>query len=423
MDIVISPQPLRGNITAMPSKSHAHRALLCAALADDVSTLQLARLSDDMVVTMNCLRALGADIRWSDGICTVQPIAHHPSVVPTIDCGESGSTARFLLPVVAALGYPAEFVGRGRLPERPLQPLVDRLRDGGATISADHLPLTLTGRFTGNVVDLPGNISSQYISGLLLAAPLCPNGLRIRLTTALESAAYVDITIATMASFGVDVRREEDGFSVPSDACYRAPEQPLAIEGDWSNAAFFLAAGALSEQIEIDGLDLNSPQGDRAIVEILRAFGAIVAEMDDHLLVEAAPLRGMSIDVSDIPDLVPILAVVASAADGPTYFTNAGRLRMKESDRLVTTAALLNHLGGKADIDGDTLIVQGIRPVGGSADAHNDHRIAMSAGILGAALASEPVTIHGAEAVNKSYPDFFSDFTALGGRCHELPLR
>ncbi len=423
MDIVISPQPLSGTITAMPSKSHAHRALICAAFSDDESTIKLARLSDDMIVTMNCLRALGADINWQNGICTVKPIRDTPDDIPTIDCGESGSTLRFLLPVVAALGLQANFTGSGRLPERPLQPLVDRLQDGGATLSNDHLPLTVAGHFTRNTIDLPGNISSQYISGLLLAAPLCPNGLRIRLTTALESAAYVDITIATMASFGVHVTRENDGFSVAAGTCYHAPKKTIAIDGDWSNAAFFLAAGALSERIDMAGLSFDSPQGDRAIAEILRAFGAIVAKVDDHLIVEAAPLTGMSIDVSDIPDLVPILAVVASAAEGHTYFTNAGRLRIKESDRLATTAALINNLGGCATIEGDTLIVHGSQPNGGIADSHNDHRIAMSAAILGATLAKKPVTIRGAEAVNKSFPDFFNDFKVLGGQCHELPLR
>lgn len=423
MDIVISPQSLNGQISAMPSKSHAHRVLICAALADAESKIELARLSDDMIVTMNCLRALGAEINWQQGICTVKPISDAPKDMPVIDCGESGSTLRFLLPIVAALGFPAHFIGSGRLPERPLQPLVDRLRDGGATLSSDHLPLTVNDQFTGNSITLPGNISSQYISGLLLAAPLCPKGLRIHLTAKLESAAYVDITIATMASFGVQVTYEENGFSVAAGARYQAPKDPIRIEGDWSNAAFFLAAGALSGRIDMSGLAFDSPQGDRAIVEILRAFGAIVAKVDDRLIVESAPLSGMSIDVSDIPDLVPILAVVASAAEGCTYFTNAGRLRIKESDRLATTAALINNLGGNAAIEGDDLIVQGYRPNGGIASSHNDHRIAMSAAILGATLAKEKVTIVGAQAVNKSYPDFFNDFKMLGGQCHELPIR
>ena len=428
MSITLQNRPLGGCFDAPPSKSVAHRLMIATVLAggspEDVAIP--GTVSQDIAATAACLEALMA------------------SDTPVLDCGESGSTLRFLLPVAAALGKRATFTGRGRLPERPLGPLMQMLSEHGATSwplpperpkkkpaphplqlilphrtqdveFREHLPLKLAGQLLPGYYLLPGNVSSQFISGMLFAMPLLELPSRLELTTPLESADYVRLTIAALKQFGVDIQANPEltRFDCGGNTRYTRPRTlPLAVEGDWSNAAFFLAAGALGGAgVTARGLNSSSGQGDRAVLDLLERFGAQVAweDANNTVRVRAGALTAIpAIDVRAIPDLVPILAVVAGLAQGTTAFVNAARLRLKESDRLETTAQLLRALGGQAETTPDTLYVTGVNQyAGGTVDSCNDHRIAMAAAIA-ATRADGPVTLRNPAAVAKSWPDFFA---------------
>ena len=388
------PGALKGRIPAIVSKSAAHRALMLASLADAPTMLTPEAHSEDIDATLRCLSVLGAAFETAPGGFLVKPGTRAPG--GEADCRESGSTLRFLIPLAAALGATTRFSGSGRLPERPLGPLVDAIKAHGCAFDAEQLPFMLSGRLTGGLFLLPGDISSQFITGLLMALPLIGGG-RIVLTTPLESAGYVRMTVSAMARFGVPVMEKSDGWEVPG-AVYRSPGT-FQIEGDWSNAAFFLAAG-----VKVTGLDEDSAQPDRAIRAMLTAFDA--------------PDRAL--DMRETPDILPILAAVAAVTLGETRFTGAARLRIKESDRLKSMAAGIRAIGGDAAELQDGLIVRCVKPpAGGDVDAAGDHRIAMAFAVAATRCAG-PVTIHGAEAVRKSYPAFFEDFTRLGGRVDVL---
>lgn len=414
----LSPATLGGNIAAIPSKSAAHRLFIAASLADGPSTWQLPTSSIDIDTTLSCMQALGAGITRDGSTVAITPIAS-ANAHCTIDCQESGSTLRFLLPVSAALGVRADFVGHGRLPERPIADILDVLHTLGAETTSDHLPLTICGPLHGGHVELPGHISSQYLTGLLLAAPLLDEDLDIVLTTPLQSRPYIDLTLAVLRRFGITVEEDGSHFHVAASARYQLPTGPLAIEGDWSNAAFFLAAGALSSSVTMSGLALDSSQGDKAIIELLRGFGAKV-ELAAYgaITVSPAPLHAQTISVKEIPDALPILAVIAAQAEGTTVFTDIERLRLKESDRIATTSALLEAMGVHCDSDAHTMRVTGTHQLHGgcTVDSAGDHRIAMAAAIA-ALNADAPLTLTGANAVRKSYPHFFNDYTSLGGIC------
>lgn len=414
MNVKIQPRKPTGTVRAIPSKSEAHRLLICAALADSSTVLEMDRTSEDIEATARCLRSLGAKIEFGQTSITVIPVEKTEDA-PLLDCGESGSTFRFMLPVASALMDRVSFTGRGRLPNRPISHLMDAMKAHGVEFSSDALPFTTDGKLTSGCYELPGNVSSQYITGLLLAMPLMEGDSEIALTVPLESGSYVDITVETMKAFGVDV---EGQWQVKGGQGYRSPGQ-LKVGGDWSNSAFFLCAGALGNGITVTGLDPNSAQGDRAVVDILRRFGAEVTEDKDSVTVLPNKLRGIDMDVSDIPDLLPVLSVVAACAEGETRFFNAGRLKLKESDRLAATAELLEALGGKAAWDGEVFTVYGGGLIGGEVSGWGDHRIVMSAAIA-AVGCTDTVTIIGAEAVNKSYPAFFEDYNMLGGESYVI---
>lgn len=399
MNVVITPGKLAGRVTVPASKSAAHRLLICAALADRPTTVEIGALNRDIEATADCLAALGAGIEQNGDALAVSPIACPPEAA-RLDCGESGSTLRFLMPVAAALGVDAVFLGHGRLPQRPNAPLVDALRAHGVCVDSDLLPSRLTGQAVGGTWTLPGNVSSQYVTGLLFALPLLDEDSEIILTTRLESAAYVDMTLDALRRFGIAVTPTETGWRVPGGQRYRSPGK-LRVEGDWSAAAFWLAANALGSNIRVDGLTDDSAQGDRAVVHLL----------GQH-----------EIDVSGVPDLMPALAVAAAGKPGRTVFTGGARLRLKESDRLQTVADILAALGHRAEVTPDGMVVDGGRPMPTGAplravDGAGDHRIVMAAAVA-ATVADRPVRVTGAEAVAKSYPNFFRDFEALGGKTY-----
>ena len=417
MNIVIEPSPLKGEIAAIPSKSVAHRMLICAALADGPTTLRIPKTSDDIDATADCLRALGAAITVNNEDYIVEPIAQIENI-PQLDCGESGSTLRFLLPVAAAAADRCRFDGHGRLPERPLSDLTDAMKEHGVSFDGEKLPFTIGGRLRGGIYRLPGNVSSQYITGLLLALPLCEEDSVIELTTALESASYIDITLSVLKTFGITVHCERNRYIIPGKQVFRSPGT-LPVEGDWSNAAFFLTAAALNNDITMTGLNPNSAQGDRKIIALLEQLGAVTQKDNGCLTLRSDELKGCTIDIQDTPDLLPVLSVAAAFAQGETTFINAARLRLKESDRLASSAAMIENLGGRAEVGEDELTVYGTGLIGGTVESCNDHRIAMSAAVA-ATRCSKPVTILNAEAVKKSYPGFYNDYNKTGGKAHVL---
>ena len=393
MDITIFPNKLHGSVHAIPSKSHAHRLLICAAFANSETELICPETNQDIEATADCLRSLGAKISRNKRSYIVQPITQVPENA-ILYCHESGSTLRFMLPIVGALGVDATFVLDGRLPCRPLSPLWEEMeRNGCILMRPTDTTLRCTGKLTPGCYSIDGGISSQFITGLLFAMALIPGKSTLTVTGKLESKPYVDMTQQALAQFGVDT----DGFVVSGSRPFSAPGK-LCVEGDWSNGAFFLAAKTIGNDVEISGLDPNSAQGDRIVSSILEA------------ICKNTPV----IDAADIPDLVPILAVAAGAMNGAT-FINIQRLRLKESDRVATVCNMLTQLGAKIKATENTIIVYPAQYHGCTIDSAGDHRIAMAAGIA-ATVASGFITITNAQCVSKSYPSFWVEYCRLGGQ-------
>lgn len=398
MDITIQPTRLTGTVSAIPSKSQAHRLLICAAFARQETYLRCPDTNRDIEATAQCLGALGAEITRDAGGYAVTPARAVPPAA-VLPCRDSGSTLRFLLPVAGALGVDATFQMEGRLPQRPLTPLWEEMTRMGCTLTRPT-PDTLRcrGRLRPGAYTLSGGVSSQFITGLLLAFPLIAGASRLEVTGKLESAPYVTMTLGALEQFGIQAA----DFTVAGGQGFVSPGT-VAVEGDWSNAAFFLAARALGSHVAVTGLAADSPQGDRAAA-------ALLAGLEEKRTVDAA----------DIPDLVPILAVTAACKQG-AVFTNIARLRLKESDRVESVKDMLLALGGRAEAGENTLTVYGTGLRGGRVEGRNDHRIAMSAAIA-ATVCREPVTILGAQCVEKSYPQFWDVYKQLGGR-YEQYLR
>ena len=419
MDVAIKPSVIQGIVEAPASKSAAHRALICAALSDRPTTVYIQKAGEDVHATAQCLNALCASVVRQGDAFTVTPGGAGKSRV--LNCGESGSTLRFLLPVAFALGG-AAFAGCGRLPERPIGELKGQLEAHGAVFSADRLPFSVRGSDAGGDFLLPGSVSSQYVTGLLLAAPLLRREVAIKIEGALESRPYVDMTLETMRAFGVIAEETKDGFLIPGGQAYHSPGE-VRVEGDWSGAAFLLALGALCGEAAVTGLHLNSTQGDKRIFSLLTRMGAEMSADASRVVARKRPLRAIDEDVSDIPDLVPVLCALLMHAQGVSHLTNAGRLRLKESDRLKTSAAFVNALGGRAWIENDGLVIPGVGgALGGRADGAGDHRIVMAAAVAGSACKGT-TTIIGAQAADKSYPGFLTDFATLGGNAHGIDIR
>ncbi len=407
---------LKGCVTPPPSKSQAHRLLICAALGNEPCNIVCSAVNDDIMATMRCLNALGAEITYSSGVFEVTPVG----VVKggTLDCGESGSTLRFLVPVAAALGADATFVGCGKLPQRPMSALLDALAPHGVTFTrhtADELPLTCNGTLRGGKYRLPGNISSQYLTGLLFALPLAAEDSEIEVTDGLTSASYVAMTLDALRIAGIEVMQRGNIYRIKGNQRYRMPGR-VVVEGDWSSAAFWVVAGVTGKlPVTVCGMNEASLQGDSHIIDHLRSMGAFIECGDNGVVAMPSQLFGAELDCTDTPDLVPVLAVAAAVAHGTTLFTGVGRLRYKESDRLVAVRDMLAAFGISSSIGEDTFTVYGGEPVAVTpVDSYSDHRIAMSAAVM-SAVAGGITTIKEYTCVAKSYPLFFEDFAMLGG--------
>lgn len=412
MNVRITPSVLKGAVSAIGSKSDIHRLLILSALCDTETVIEGFSECADTVATINCLRALGAGCEINGREVKVTPISEVCNG-KTLDCGESGSTLRFLLPVAAAVAQSSQFIGSGRLPERPIGELMTAMKNGGVGFSSDKLPLTISGRLKAGKYTLPGNVSSQYVSGLLMALAVTKGKSEIILSSPLESASYVKMTLSTLELFGGRACETEKGYKVEGVKRLISPKRILA-DGDWSNAAFFIVSGVINEETTVLGLNPNSVQGDKKVIKMLESMGAKVSVENGCVSSQKSALCAKRIDLSDTPDLLPILAVAATQATGATEFYGAKRLRLKESDRLLTVANMLSSLGGRADVLPDGLMVYPAALTGGVVDGCNDHRIVMAAAIA-ATICKGETTVLGAEAVNKSYPKFFEDFKKLGG--------
>ncbi len=413
MDRVVRPGLRTGKVNIPASKSQVHRLLICAALSGRSTTIRLDGFSKDIVATADCLRALGASITVTEEEISVQPV-QPASGLCELRCGESGSTLRFMLPVVGALGADAVFVMEGRLPQRPLAPFDEELCSHGMELRKEGDRLYCSGKLHSGRFTLPGNVSSQYISGLLMALSHVEGDSELEITGPLESSAYITMTEDALRLSGIRFTKEGNSYHIPGGQTGALPEVCNA-EGDWSNAAFFLCMGALCEEgISVGGLAFDSSQGDKGVLDVLRAFGASIEKDGDRIVArKSGKLQGTVIDAGPIPDLIPTLSVVASVAEGETRVIHAERLRLKESDRLQTTADMLSRLGAEITETEDGLIIHG-KPAlqGGTISAFGDHRIAMAAAVA-SCVCQEEVTVQGSESTAKSYPRFWAHLDAL----------
>ena len=419
MNAKCTPSEISGTIRAISSKSDAHRILICAALSKNRTRIYCNVMSKDIVATCSCLKSMGTEISVDGDFVTVIPKEFNKKA--EIDCNESGSTLRFLMPVVSALGIDTIINGSGRLPQRPISPLKEEMEKKGVTFHTDNkFPLHLTGQLQSGEYEIQGNISSQFITGLLFALPLLDGDSKIKLIPPVESKSYLDITVSVLRKFGIEIEEQENTYIIKGNQKYTSPEE-ISVEGDWSNASFFLCAGALCEKgVTVTGLDINSPQGDKKILDALKTMGADVKISGNEITVKKNKLNGITVDASDIPDAVPIISVVASACNGDTKIINAQRLRIKESDRIKSVVEMINSVGGKVEETDDGMIIHGGANLnGGIVNGYNDHRIVMSASIL-STLCNDDVIITDSNAIQKSYPDFFSDFNKMGGNSDVL---
>lgn len=414
---------LSGAVKVPSSKSIGHRALICASLANGTSHIKNMDFSKDMEATCNVLENLGVDIIVSENEITVNGTGKISYSGNELFCGESGSTLRFLIPIALLQSSSLIFNGSGKLVERPLNPYYEIFREKGIKFANKNgiLPLSLEGTLTPGLYKMPGGVSSQFISGLLFALPLLRENSSIEIEGNMESKPYIDLTLDVLSSFGISiVNNDYKSFFIEGNQKYDPME--YCVEGDYSQAAFFISAGLLNGSLQCDNLNFNSLQGDKAVVDIVKSMGGDISIASDKLTVKKSNLKAVDIDASQIPDLVPVLTVLAALSQGETLIYNASRLRIKECDRLHAITAELNKIGANIIEKEDSLVIKGVEVLnGGVVDSWNDHRIAMSMAI--ASLRSKsPIIINNYRAVEKSYPNFFKDFVSVGGNLNECTM-
>lgn len=430
--IRIIPTKLKGTVLAPSSKSMGHREIICAGLAAGTSIVDNISMSKDIEATCRCLRALGVGIEdvpskfVGRSALRVTGTGNLKAEEQGADCGESGSTLRFFIPMGALLDAPFTFTGHGKLVSRPLNAYYDIFDKQGlkySTAEEGHLPLTVNGRLQAGLYQLPGNVSSQYVSGLLFALPLLEGDSVIEITSELESAAYVDMTLSCLAKYGIEIINENNAhrrYLVRGGQKYQAMDSN--VEGDWSQAAFWTVGGSLGEAVTCSGVDYGSLQGDKAVVSIMEGMAAKISLQGTDVVTLNGKTKATVIDGANCPDIIPVLTVLAAVSEGTTEIINAGRLRIKECDRLAAITQELNKLGADITELPEGLIIKG-KPEGlrggAEVDAWNDHRIAMSLAIA-AQKCAEPFTLTGAGSVQKSYPEFWQDYKQVGGKIEVL---
>lgn len=413
-NIKLYKSQLNGNVTVCSSKSVAHRAIIAGALSADKLIIKNVDYSKDITATLNGLKALDVDVRYENNTVTINKSKIKRNGIAEFNAIESGSTLRFLIPVFVALNNESTFLGEGRLPLRPLDDYFEIFDKEGVVYQRNksYLPLKTKGTFNSNVFEVRGDVSSQFITGLMLGAIAGDEEVTIKITTNLESRPYVDITAKVLRDFGHFVSFEDNLIRVKRGKCNISE---YTVENDWSQAAFFLAGGAISGNVTLCDMNPDSAQGDKEIVSLLKKMGADLTVGKDYVNVKKSELRGIKIDVSQIPDLVPILSVLGACADGETEIFNAKRLRLKESDRLMSVTEMLNGMGISVEMGEDYLKIKGKGEFKScTVDSFNDHRIVMSAAI--AATKADEIKILNHNAVSKSYPEFFSDYIKIGGK-------
>ena len=420
--IKITPSIVQGKISVPPSKSLCHRAIIAAGLSSDNCNIENIVFSEDILATCNAMRGLGVSVTPGENNVIINGNDFSNTTQNEIYCAESGSTLRFLIPIALLTGSEFTFTGSGRLVARPLTPYYKIFKEQDIKYSSSEgLPLTIKGKLKAGAYKLPGNISSQFITGLLFALPLLNGDSKIIVTTQLESKAYVDLTINILSKFSVHI--ENIGYkeiNIVGNQKYIA--RNYRVEGDFSQAAFWLVAGILGGEIQCEGMNINSLQGDKAIVNIITEMGGNILIEEGKIITKRSKTNGIIIDASEYPDLVPILAVLASLSNGTTEIINAGRLRIKECDRLKAMATELTKLGGDVVETEDGLIIHGKESLkGGTVDSYNDHRIAMALSVA-SIRCNGPVIITDSACIKKSYPEFYNDFVMLGGKVNEWSL-
>lgn len=419
--VEIIPKALKGEVTIPPSKSLCHRAIIAASLAEGQSILRNISLSEDITATLEGVQALGAKVSYEQENLFIRGGLLKSNETLRIACGESGSTLRFLMPLGLINNQTICYTGKGNLSSRPLGPYLDIFKEQGITFSSSSLPMEVSGRLKPGLFKLQGNISSQFVTGLLLALPLLEGDSTIIMSSPLESKGYIDLTLDALQSFGIYIENDHyQRFMIKGNQLYKSSQ--FTIEGDYSQAAFWLAAGTLYGDITCKGLSLDSHQGDKAVIDILNKSGAKLELNNTYIKAKYGKLHAFDIDVSQFPDIAPILAVVAALSSGTSRITGAARLRIKESDRLKAIASELTKLGAEISEEESSLTIRGLDHLqGGEVDSWGDHRIAMALAIA-SLKCKNPVIINNSGVIDKSYPNFFMDFIKLGGNLNEWNL-
>lgn len=418
MNVKIKPNEIKGKMKSIPSKSLLHRAIILSGIAKDREIIleQVNTISEDIEATLTCIEKLGAKTKVEGDSIRITSLGNIKKSKVELHCKESGTTLRLLLPLVSTFSKEATVDCSEGLRKRPIRELIETLEESGLYFKEKGFPINISGNVTTDFFKISGDISSQYVSGLLLLSSLLDQRSSIYLTTKLESRAYVNITIKVLRDFGIIVNELEEGvFEIYGGRDKILPPKEYQIEGDWSNAAFFLVGGCLGDSIKMSGLNLESSQGDKKIVQILKKAGAILTCSDDFISANRSHLNSFEVDFSETPDLFPILSVVAALSKGQSILKGGERLKLKESNRIESTFQMLKSLGADVKKRDDGLIIQGKEILdGGIVNSFNDHRIVMSA-TMASIKCKEPVSIVNAGAVKKSYPNFFDDFKKVGG--------
>lgn len=413
-DVELFPSILNGEVKAPPSKSLSHRALICASLAKGQSTITNIAYSEDILATISALELLGAKFEKYDNRLVIKGTRRIKAPNKAINCNESGSTLRFLIPIFSLSNKKISFTGSPSLIKRPQSIYKDIFSEDGNTFKVDGDIITVNGSVTGREYLLKGNVSSQFFTGLMFALPLLKEDSKILVEGILESKSYISLTIQILEEYGIEIQEIENGYFIKGNQVYKPKN--YKIEGDYSQAAFFLVGGVLNGQIKVCDLDPESLQGDKAIIDVIKAMRGKVIHMENGFITKSSNTVGITIDLSDFPDLGPIIALLGSLSEGKTRITNASRLRIKESDRIESTVRTLKMLGANISSTKDEIVIRGKKALKGgvTVDSYNDHRIAMMVSIA-ASLSTEKVILTNANAVSKSYPNFFDDYKSVGG--------